>query len=344
MMPQISVAMATFNGGKFLRQQLDSINDQTVTPDELVISDDCSTDDTIAVLEAFSRHAKFPVVILQDDVRRGFADNFLNAASACRGEYIMFCDQDDVWVASKVETVMREMADPNVSLCIHANTLVDADLQVISHNPENVRQSVTLKKMAHEPYGSVFGNAMTFKAGLLSVIPSELRPRQPEKNDKVMSHDHWIYQLAAVTGDIRMLDTELLLYRQHGGNAYGVLHRRLRDKIFYALQGPENRYDAKMRLYRHMSELFAQRSDGAPMPANAAKEASAFYRRLADTYGDKLGAYRERSLGQRFASLSRLYRQDQDAIWQPRKASASFAKDLTIGVLLGNPLYKPPLI
>lgn len=344
MMPQISVAMATFNGDKFLLQQLDSINNQTMVPHELVVSDDCSTDDTIKVLEEFARYAKFPVVILQDEVRRGFADNFLNAASACRGKYIMFCDQDDVWVTSKVQTVMQEMADPNVALCIHANTLVDANLQVISSNPENVRESMTLRKMAHEPYGSVFGNAMTFKASLLSVIPAELRPRQPEKNDKVMSHDHWIYQLAAVTGDIRMLDTELLLYRQHGGNAYGVLHRTLRDKIFYALQGPENRYDAKVHLYRRMSELFAHPSDDARIPASAAKEASVFYRRLADTYGDKLGAYCNRSFGLRFASLSRLYRQDRDAIWQPRKVSASFAKDITIGVLLGNPLYKPPSI
>lgn len=340
-MPQISVAMATFNGGKFLLQQLNSINDQTMLPDELVVSDDCSTDDTIEILKGFARYAKFSVIILQDEVRRGFADNFLNAASACRGEYIMFCDQDDVWVASKVETVMREMADPNVALCIHANTLVNADLQVISHNPENVRESVTLRKMTHEPYGSVFGNAMTFKASLLSLIPAKLRPRQPEKSDKVMSHDHWIYQLAAVTGDIRMLDAELLLYRQHGGNAYGVLHRTLREKIFYALQGPENRYDAKVRLYRRMSELFGDQSDGGGMPANAA---SVFYRRLADVYDDKLGAYCGGSFGQRLASLFRLYRQDKDSVWQPKKVSASFAKDLTIGVLLGNLLYRPPSI
>lgn len=344
MMPQISVAMATFNGESFLLQQLESINNQTVVPHELVVSDDCSTDDTIKVIEKFARYAKFPVVILNDKVRRGFADNFLNAALACRGGYIMFCDQDDVWIKSKVETVMQEMVKENVALCIHANTLVDTDLQKISPNPENVRESVTLRKMTHEPYGSVFGNAMTFKASLLSVFPADWRPRQPEKNDKFMSHDHWIYQLAAVTGDIRLLDTELVLYRQHSGNAYGVLHRTLRDKIFYALQGPENRYDEKVRLYKYMSELFANRYDEKHISKQAAHDVSGFYRRLSDRYSDKLGAYCGSSFIQRRKSLSKLYLEDKYNLWQPKKMSASFAKDLTIGVMLGNPLYKAPSV
>lgn len=342
MIPQISVAMATFNGANFIFQQLESINNQTMLPHELIISDDCSTDDTINIIEKFSKISKFPVVVLNDEVRRGFADNFLNAASACRGDYIMFCDQDDVWIESKIETVMKEMADPDVALCIHANTLVDADLRVISQNPENVRENVTLRKMAHEPYGSVFGNAMTFKSSLLSIIPSGMRPRQPEKNDKVMSHDHWIYQLASVTGDIRLLSTELLLYRQHGGNAYGVLHRTWREKLFYALQGPENRYEEKFRLYRYMSDLFVNKYNDGQISRSSAQKASEFYQSLSKSYGDKLASYSGGSFLQRLGSLSNLYKQNRQDIWQPRKMSASFAKDLLIGVFLGNPLYKPP--
>src|SRR5512146_482570 len=95
--------MATFNGAAFLEQQLETLSAQTRAPCELVVSDDGSTDDTIAILERFARTALFEVQIVPNTGARGFAGNFLHAASLCRGSLVAWCDQDDVWSPVKLE-------------------------------------------------------------------------------------------------------------------------------------------------------------------------------------------------------------------------------------------------
>ena len=97
----ISVAMATYNGGRFLREQLDSLNQQTVLPRELVVCDDRSTDNTVRILEEFASQAAFPVKVVVNENRLGFGDNFMKAASLCSGDLISFCDQDDIWYSNK---------------------------------------------------------------------------------------------------------------------------------------------------------------------------------------------------------------------------------------------------
>ncbi len=90
-----SVAMCTFNGGRFLAEQLESIASQTRLPYELVACDDHSTDDTIAILKAFQANAPFPVQIVQNAMRMGSTRNFDQAIGMCSGDFIALCDQDD---------------------------------------------------------------------------------------------------------------------------------------------------------------------------------------------------------------------------------------------------------
>ena len=100
--PRISIAMATYNGSKYLREQLDSLAAQTLPPCELVVTDDGSTDDTLGILDRFRRRAPFPVHLHRNEQRLGYRDNFLKAAQLCSGELIAFCDQDDVWMPDKL--------------------------------------------------------------------------------------------------------------------------------------------------------------------------------------------------------------------------------------------------
>jgi glycosyltransferase involved in cell wall biosynthesis len=86
----ISIAMATFNGEKFLRDQLNSLSRQTHLPDELVVTDDCSTDQTVTVLKKFQSEAPFVVRLSVNEHRLGYAENFLRAASQCMGDLIAF--------------------------------------------------------------------------------------------------------------------------------------------------------------------------------------------------------------------------------------------------------------
>src|SRR5581483_5816839 len=99
---RISIAMATYNGGQFIREQLDSLSRQTFLPCELVVCDDGSTDHTLAIVETFAASAPFAVRIHRNKKRLGFGPNFLKAASLCDGEVIAFSDQDDVWLETKL--------------------------------------------------------------------------------------------------------------------------------------------------------------------------------------------------------------------------------------------------
>lgn len=116
----ISIAMATYNGERFIREQLDSIAQQTLLPVELVVTDDGSNDSTLAIIDDFAKTAPFEVKIVRNEKQLGFADNFLKAASFCVGDFIAFCDQDDVWMVNKLERCMQAFHDNAVVLSVHS--------------------------------------------------------------------------------------------------------------------------------------------------------------------------------------------------------------------------------
>ena len=93
----ISIAMATYNGERFLEEQLRTLSEQVRLPDEVVVCDDGSTDCTQEILAQFAKSAPFPVRLVINDRRLGWRENFLKAASICTSDYIAFCDQDDIW-------------------------------------------------------------------------------------------------------------------------------------------------------------------------------------------------------------------------------------------------------
>ena len=119
-MKKISIAMATYNGARFLRQQLDSFARQTLLPSELVVCDDGSTDSTMTIVDAFSRSAPFPIVIVNNTVRLGYTANFLQAAQMCQGELIAFSDQDDEWLPQKLASIVRAGHESDALLLAHA--------------------------------------------------------------------------------------------------------------------------------------------------------------------------------------------------------------------------------
>src|SRR5258708_3955131 len=100
---RISVAMCSYNGARFLREQLESIATQTRLPDELIIFDDRSTDETIEIIDAFVKHARFPVRVEISESTRGATKNFEKAIALCQHEIITLADQDDVWHPNKLE-------------------------------------------------------------------------------------------------------------------------------------------------------------------------------------------------------------------------------------------------
>ena len=126
-----SVAMATYKGAKYVLEQLRSIEAQTVLPDEVVICDDVSPDDTVAVIQEYSKTSKLNIRLYQNEKNLGFRKNFEKAISLCACDVVFLCDQDDVWVNTKVERVLQEFsADPQRVYAFTDAYVTDADLKV----------------------------------------------------------------------------------------------------------------------------------------------------------------------------------------------------------------------
>lgn len=118
---KVSVALCTFNGERFLAEQLQSIKNQTVQPFEVVVCDDGSTDCTMNILDEFAATAEFSVHVFRNSETLYFTGNFLRAASLCHGDYIAFCDQDDIWETNKIECLVYNLLkNPEIDLIVHS--------------------------------------------------------------------------------------------------------------------------------------------------------------------------------------------------------------------------------
>lgn len=211
---RISVAMATYNGEKYIGEQLDSIARQDLLPMELVITDDGSTDGTLRIAEEFARNAPFPVRIFRNEARLGYADNFLKAASLCQGDLVAFCDQDDIWMEQKLAVCSRSFADAEVVLAAHsAETFSDSGARGRRFPQFRTR---TIKTGRSNPFAFPHGLVMVIRKELLSIIQTPCRPA------RVRAHDQWLWFLAASTGKIATVADPLVLYRQHQSNMFGA--------------------------------------------------------------------------------------------------------------------------
>jgi glycosyltransferase involved in cell wall biosynthesis len=250
--PTVSIALATYNGARFLKDQLQSLSAQTFMPTELVVGDDGSTDCTIEIVHAFAAEAPFPVRIEQNPTRLNYADNFLKTALRCESKYVAFCDQDDVWLPEKLERCVAQLEIHNLDLCAHNATLVDAALNKIGdlvHRPKPVLQP----PMTLEPWGNFYGFATVFRRDLLDLIPIQDRPDDNIDFNQKLAHDRWVYFLASTFGRTLPLADSLVLYRQHGQNWVGA-----QDGVTIA-DVQERFRDNSAKLLKH-SEICAHRS------------------------------------------------------------------------------------
>jgi glycosyltransferase involved in cell wall biosynthesis len=214
---RISIALATYNGRRFLEEQLISLAQQTRAPDEIVICDDHSTDDTVAILTQFQARTSIPMRIHRNEERLGYAKNFEKAISACEGDLIFLCDQDDVWHASKLEKHEAVYtAEPDVGLILNNARFIDDESKVLSgtqfdhifgRNPKmfDVLQSDRAFAFLTRTW-RVFGCMTSFRAqywDLVKPIPEGL------------GHDDWLALSMSLLSRIRVISDPLNDYRRH---------------------------------------------------------------------------------------------------------------------------------
>ena len=204
---KISVCMATYNGEKYIKEQLDSILCQIVENDEVIISDDSSTDNTVEIINAFNDDR---IKIYKNEKEKGYTRNFENALEKASGDIIFLSDQDDIWIEDKVKK-MTEILE-NYDFVVSDNSIVNENLEVINKSHFEVYKTGRgfIKNLLLPRY---VGACMAFKRNVL-----EKSLPFPD-NAKLCPHDYWISLIAEMYFKSYKLDEQLLLYRRHGANA-----------------------------------------------------------------------------------------------------------------------------
>ena len=218
--------MSTFNGSSYIREQVSSIQKQTLDTWELLIRDDGSSDNTVEIIQEYIDTDKRISLVSEKQANLGAMKSFnalINIASERNADYLMFCDQDDFWEPWKIEKTLQLMLytekinPPGTPILAHTDLfVVDSDLKQISasylrhqrmHNAEN-RDLQTLLSQNY-----VTGCTIMINKDLLTIA-------QPIPDVAIM-HDWWYSLCASVTGKIAFLDTPTIKYRQHSTNVYG---------------------------------------------------------------------------------------------------------------------------
>ncbi|WP_313457042.1 glycosyltransferase family 2 protein [Stenotrophomonas sp.] len=241
MPPRISIAVCTYNGERFLQQQLDSLLAQTLRPDEIIVRDDVSSDATAAIVAAFATRAQAMGIHVDAQVNPenlGYRRNFQEAITACSGDLIFLCDQDDVWDATKLQRFADVFQTRPELLVLHSNArLIDGEGAPL---PGSLFTSLKIRRSElrgmHD--GRAFemllrrnlmtGAAMAFRRSLLpQVLPL---PAQG------WVHDAWIGILAAAMGEVDSLEDCTIAYRLHENNQLGVGKARQGDRRQHRLR------------------------------------------------------------------------------------------------------------
>ena len=229
---KFSIAMATFNGQSFLEQQLDSLNRQTRLPDELVIVDDNSSDQTLMTLKKFVETTLIKVRLFENEHRLGYRRNFAKAVGLCEGDVIAFCDQDDIWLPEKIATLEKLfIEDQRCSAIVH-----NAEIFGGKHSGKSIYKFQTERdfdEAINENYFFLpYGFTMAFRSTVgfgIAQIENSIDFNNPAE---IEAHDQWIYFVAASVGKVRYVPKILAKYRRHAYNVTGLLARKGRLQLF----------------------------------------------------------------------------------------------------------------
>ncbi len=231
--PTVSIALCTHNGGEFLSDQLKSIQNQSLQPNEIIICDDDSSDKTLEIIHQFLD--KLPIKLFRNIPALGTIKNFEYAVSLCIGEIIFLCDQDDYWLPHKIQTLVNYL-EANVSQeVVFSNALiVDDELQDLhttmwekvrfwEHEIEEWKRGKALDLL-------LTGNRVTgCTVAMRKTFAEKSRPF-PTNIHPDFIHDGWIGILASLNNKISFVTEPLVLYRQHERQQVGVIEKE-REKI-----------------------------------------------------------------------------------------------------------------
>lgn len=233
------MVLATYNGERFLPEQLQSILEQSSLPHELVICDDCSQDNSLDIAIEFAKQAPFVVKIIKNHKNLGVVKNFEKGILAATGDVIFLSDQDDFWLPHKIDAYLQQFkANPHVNYIFSDLEVVDEDLQLLNRGLYNAKQKLRalsylrIENLAFEDLISiktfVNGSTSAFRRGMVSgVVPIPVTTNL---------HDGWIAMVIAAQSYISFIPEKFTLYRQHSANVIGYRGFSLFNRVLSAIK------------------------------------------------------------------------------------------------------------
>lgn len=212
---KISVCIATYNGEKYIKEQIESILFQTIQPNEIIISDDNSTDKTIEII----KNINSPLIKIFKNKDKGIIKNFENALLNSTGDYIFLCDQDDIWKNNKIEKVIESLK--NYDLVVH-----NAEIKEMNISSE-------IKRTLFEVYNSKAGIIKNFYknsyVGCCMAFNRKILEKSLPFPEKIYMHDAWIGMISEINSKIYFEKEILMEYRRHGNNASETCEKSKRN-------------------------------------------------------------------------------------------------------------------
>ncbi|MFF1571832.1 glycosyltransferase family 2 protein [Leifsonia sp. NPDC058292] len=276
--PRVSVALCTYEGARFVRQQVESILGQSPRPAQLIVSDDGSRDDTVAIVrEVTTALPDAPeTVVLVSETPLGVTKNFERAVSAASGDLIALSDQDDVWHEGRLASIAARFAADPALLLLHT----DADLVDSAGEPlgRTLFESleITAEEFAAEQSGRAFDAFVrrNLATGATVVFRRELLDAALPFPDGWV-HDEWLAAVAAATGRVEVLREATIDYRQHDSNQIGVAKPSIASKVKRVLEPRGTRNQVLASRFATLADRLAGLGSAVPAEILAAARGKA---------------------------------------------------------------------
>ncbi len=258
----ITIIMAVYNGQEYIREQLESLKDQTYTEWRLVIRDDRSSDKTAEIVKKFSDEVEQEVIFKVNEKPSGSAKNnfALLINDAKESDYVMFCDQDDIWKKDKIEITFNKMKQAEERYGRDFPLLVHGDVEVIDENG-NINAD-SMFEMSHINADSklpqiliqnhVTGCTMMCNKKLIAGIS------EYASSEYIIMHDYLAALYASVFGKIEVIRKPLLSYRQHSGNSVGAKNNNNPVYLLKRLANGRKSYKEAMETSRNQVKFFVE--------------------------------------------------------------------------------------
>ena len=287
-----SVALCTYNGAPYLLDQLQSLANQSQLPGELIICDDGSVDQTVAMAEIFATQSPFPIHIYQNPTTLGVTRNFERAITLCSGDVIFLCDQDDVWTTMKIEQTCDFLRYHPQAKAVFSNaTLLNADGLSLD---KTIWEVNFFNKLTRDAWQS----GLSFDISLLSnripgcvlaIRRSLLATALPFPHPTVYGmHDWWLVLAASASDSLLFLDQTLVGYRQHSGQLVGTLPRKTTNPVLVPTTRPPNRQSRKLsellNQIQFLTEVHQYFSYNGDVPPSAIRKVEAYRDHLCSRY------------------------------------------------------------